>query len=112
MGYRVRQMKLNFRELLGLTTIFIGLVLIPAAWAFSRSLTVIAFILIFIGALLFFTDRMQKRADRMAEGPSAPSLTGGRDMPADIHNHTGWRTGGRRSDSFDGSDDSGGGDGD
>jgi len=89
-----------------------GLVLIPTAWAFSRTLTVIAFFLLVAGALLFYTDRVRKREEMLAKEVSGGSCVGGSPMPTDIHNNTGWRTGGRRADSSDSSVDSGGADGD
>jgi hypothetical protein len=75
-------------------------------------LTVIAYVLIGVGAILFYTERMRKREERMlAEFAGSPTPSG-RAMPTDIHNFSGWGSGGRRADDNDGGSDSGGGDGD
>jgi hypothetical protein len=105
-------MKLTFREIFGLALVIVGLVLIPTAWAFSSTLTVIAFFLLVVGALLFYTDRMRKREEKLAKESSGTGYSGGSPMPTDIHNYKGWRTGGRRADSSDGHDDAGDGGGD
>lgn len=102
-------MKLNLRETSGLALIFLGLVLIPTAWAFSRELTVIAFVLFGVGGALFYTERVQKRDERLAKEAGGSGTSHGTPMPTDIHNYTGWRTGGRRADANDGGDDAGGG---
>ncbi len=104
-------MRLNFRETLGLTLIVLSLILIPTAWTFSRTLTVIAFVLFGVGVALFYTERVQKRDERMAKEAGGSGGDCGSLMPTDIHNHTGWRTGGRRADDNHGGG-GGGGDGD
>jgi uncharacterized membrane protein len=104
-------MRLNFREISGLVLIVLGLIIIPAAWAFSRTLTVIAFVLFGVGVALFYTERIMKREERMAKEAGSSGGYCGNPMPTDIHNYTGWRTGGRRADDNDG-DVGGGGDGD
>jgi uncharacterized membrane protein len=104
-------MRLNLREISGLVLVVLGLIIIPTAWAFSRSLTVIAFVLLGVGVVLFYTERIIKREQRMAKEAGSSDGNCGSPMPTDIHNHTGWRTGGRRADDND-SGDGGGGDGD
>ena len=100
---------MNFREALGLLLIVASLVLVPAAWAFSNLLWALAFVLLVVGAGLFYTERIIKKEEQL-EKESGGSCQGGRAMPTDIHNYTGWRSGGRSS-SFE-SDSSGGADAD
>jgi hypothetical protein len=99
---------MSIRELFGLALIFAGLVLTPVAWTTSRTLWLLSFLLFAVGGALFMTDRILRRmakSDRESGGRSGPA---GQPMPTDIHNYTGWRSGGR-SDSMDGP--SGGSDG-
>jgi len=102
--------RMNFRETAGFVLIVVGLVLVPAAWVFSRLLWLLAFLLLVIGAALFYTARIRKREEAIereggGSGCHRPA------MPTDIHNYTGWRSGGR-SETMDSSSESGGGDGD
>jgi hypothetical protein len=91
---------MSFREWVGLILVAVGLALMPVAWASSRYLWMVAFGVISVGFALFLTDRVQRRMNSSSE--SVCSGHGhGRPMPADIHNHTGWRSGGR-SESMDG----------
>jgi len=85
---------MNTRETLGLILIVIGLILMPVAWMFSRLLWMVAFTVLFFGGYLFYTERMIKREEKLAKetgGDCAP----GSAMPSDIHNYSGWGTGGR-----------------
>jgi hypothetical protein len=92
---------MNFREVAGLVLMTIGAALIPVAWMTSRRLWVIAGVVFIIGAFLFYTKRMHARAAELEkEGGSSTSGTG---VPADIHNYSGWRTGGY-SETMDGAD--------
>ena len=100
---------MNFREVLGLLLIVAALVLVPAAWAFSNLLWALAFVLLIVGAGLFYTERVIKK-EQQIEKESGGSCQGGHAMPTDIHNYTGWRSGGR-SGSFE-SESSGGADAD
>lgn len=83
------------REIFGLVLIAIALVLIPVAWVASRVLWFVAFAMFVGGAFLVFSDRVTRRlaeAEKEGSGSAGPS---GRAMPTDIHNYTGWRSGGR-----------------
>ena len=100
---------MNIREALGLLLIIAALVLVPAAWAFSNLLWALAFVLLVVGAGLFYTERVIKKEEKL-EKESRGSCQGVHAMPTDIHNHTGWRSGGR-SGSFE-SESSGGADAD
>lgn len=101
---------MNAREILGLLLIVVALILVPAAWAFSRLLWMLAFVLFVIGIWLFFTERMMKKEEQLPR-KAADSGRIGRTVPTDIHNYTGWSSGGR-SETMDDSFDSGSGDGD
>lgn len=95
---------MTFREIFGLTITTAGIVILPLAWMFSRLLWLIAGVLIFVGVTLFYTERVRKRAEQLEKeaggGGSGPGV------PGDVHNYSGWQTGGR-SGTMDG--DSGGG---
>lgn len=100
---------MNLREALGLLQIVAALVLVPVAWAFSNLLWALAFVLFVVGAGLFYTERVIKKEEKLAK-ETGGSCQGGHAMPTDIHNYTGWRSGGR-SGSFE-SESSGGSDAD
>ena len=102
--------RMNFRETAGFVLIVVGLVLVPAAWVFSRLFWLLAFLLLVIGAALFYTARIRKREEAI-EREGSRSGCHGPAMPTGIHNYTGWRSGGR-SETMDSSSESGGGDGD
>lgn len=101
---------MNFREAIGFSLIVAGFVLLPTAWAFSRLLWLLAFLLLVVGIALFYTERMRKR-EAAIERETVGSGCQGPVIPTDIHNYTGWGSGGR-SETMDHSSDSGGGDGD
>jgi hypothetical protein len=84
---------MTFREVLGLVLIAVALVLIPVAWTFSRTLWFVAFAVFVVGVVLFFTDRIYRRMSKAEAGGSGGGSSGA--MPTDIHNYTGWRSGGR-----------------
>lgn len=81
-----------------------GLILLPTAWMFSRALWLVAGVLIFVGAFLFVTERVRKRAEQHDR-----ETGGGGGAPGDVHNYSGWRAGGR-SETMDGDSGDGGGD--
>ena len=103
---------MNLREAIGLSLIIVALVLVPVAWAFSRLLWALAFFMFVAGAMLFYTERVRKREEKIEKESGGTSCHGtGTAMPTDIHNYSGWRSGGR-SETMDHSSESGGGDGD
>ena len=103
---------MNFRETIGLLLIITALILVPVAWAFSRLLWALAITLLFAGAILFYTERVRKREEKTEKESGGASCHGtSAAVPTDIHNYTGWRSGGR-SETMDSSVDSGGADGD
>lgn len=77
----------------------VALVLVPTARAFSRLLWVLAFCLLIVGAMLFYTERVRKREEAL-RGKATGHAYHGRALPSDIHNYTGWQHGGR-SDTMD-----------
>ena len=67
-------MKTKSNEFLGLALMIVALLLAVGAWIFSPSLGITAFALFFIGAHLFYTERLQRRAPTPSEqNPAAPS---------------------------------------
>jgi len=100
--------KLTLREIVGLLLIIAALVLTPVAWAFSRLLWLLAFSLFIAGIMCFYTQRMWKREEeRIKKGSDDASChERGAAVPTDIHNYTGWGSGGR-SETMDSSVDSG-----
>lgn len=83
------------REIFGLVLIAIALVLIPVAWAASRGLWFVAFAMFVGGLALVLTDRVTRRMAEADKEGSRTADSSGRAMPTDIHNYTGWRSGGR-----------------
>lgn len=100
---------MNFREWLGLIVLVVSGALVPVGMYVSRLLWADTFIGVCVGAWLLYTERVLRR-EAQAEGEGGGSRLTGREMPGDIHNYSGWRSGGR-SESFE-SESSGGGNGD
>ncbi len=86
---------MSFREIAGFVLIIVGLLLVPVAWMFSRTLWFAAFILVTLGMLLFYTERIERKAGTGAAGHD------GRPLPSDVNDYTDWSTGGH-SGSMDG----------
>lgn len=101
---------MNFREILGLVLAVVGAALVPLGWIVSATIFVIAFALFAVGVGLFYTERRLKRAEEI-EKESFGRRTSGPEVPIDMHNYTGWRSGGRRQD-MESTSESGSGDGD
>jgi uncharacterized protein (DUF58 family) len=103
---------MRLREVIGLLLVIVGLSLLPAAWAFSRLLWALAFMLLLAGFVLFYTERMAKKEEKLEkETGRTSSHRKGTAVPTDIHNYTGWRSGGR-SETMDHSVESSDGDAD
>lgn len=101
---------MNFREGIGLVLAIVGAALVPLGWIVSAKVYLIAFVIFCVGASLLYTDRRLKRAleiqkEDFGRGSSGP------EVPVDIYNYTGWRSGGRRQD-MESISESGGADGD
>jgi hypothetical protein len=91
---REREVKLRFREIVGALLITVSLILVPAAWAFSRALWLLAFFALVSGAWLFYTERnirKEEELDRLSGHRSGQ----GSGRPNDIHDYTGWSRAGR-----------------
>jgi len=102
---------MSLREALGLAFIVVGLALTPVAWTTSRIWWLLVFTLLVIGCSLFVTDRVYRRMMRSErDGGVGRSATSGRSTPTDIHNYSGWRSGGRSETMDDGPGGDGGGD--
>lgn len=84
---------MTFREWTGLGLIVVGLLLLPAAWAFSRALWLLSFSLLTVGVWLFYTRRIERREARL-DKLKGDQCTG-QCIPTDIHNYTGWQQAGR-----------------
>ena len=99
---------MNFRESIGLVLLVVATILIPMGQMFSRSIWMGSFLLFVAGAVLFYTERMVRKEERLDKEATGGSSSGPA-IPADIHNYTRWGSGGRRDTAVD--DFSGGGDG-
>jgi hypothetical protein len=82
--------------------IAIALLVTPVAWLSSRVLWFVAFAMFVSGVALFFTERVMRRISKSEGNGTDSAGSSGRAMPTDIHNYTGWRSGGR-SETMDGS---------
>jgi len=99
----------NFREWLGLVVLVLSVALVPVGRYVSRLLWAASFVGVCVGVWLLYPERMLRR-EAQAESEGGGAKLTGREMPGDIHNYSGWRSGGR-SESFE-SESSGGADGD
>jgi hypothetical protein len=100
---------MSVREITGLLLLIAGVALVPFGWIISHKFLLVAGVLLCVGSWLFYTERAFRREAELARESSGGG-SHGLDIPRDIHNYTGWRTGGRAEpfDSFLESRDSGG----
>jgi len=84
---------MTLREIIGLIISVISLALMPVAWMFSRILWVVSAFMLVLGLVLFYTERMARRTLEFEKQKTGGS--GSPSVPTDIHNYSGWRTGGR-----------------
>jgi hypothetical protein len=103
-------MRLRPREIVGILAVAIGLILVPAAWAFSRTIWLVAFCLFSAGIWLFYTERNLRKAEELDRLSGAGSCQGS-GRSTDINDYTGWSRAGR-SETMDVSGESDGADGD
>ncbi len=80
------------RELLGLVSLVLGILILPLGWIVSHKILLLASLILCIGAWLFFTERLLKKE---LGKESSDISNSGPHVPADVNNYTGWRTGGR-----------------
>ena len=101
---------MEHRNWIGLIFILAGIIIQPIGWMFMFWLQVLSFVLIFIGTLIFVT---QKYIEKSEEKEFGTGRSQGPAMPGDVHDYSGWGKGGR-SESYmsDSSSDGGGGAGD
>ncbi|MBQ4810580.1 hypothetical protein J8M20_04500 [Pseudoalteromonas luteoviolacea] len=93
------------RNWIGLGFIIVGVVLQPVGFMFVFWIQILSFILIFLGAAIFST---QKYLDHKMEKEYSSGHHNGQKLPGDIHDYSGWGEGGR-SESWQSSDGGGGG---
>jgi hypothetical protein len=95
------------REIIGLVLLVAGSCILPLGWIVSHKILFVSILLIGVGVWLFYTERMHKQEEQL-EKESTGSGSSGPGVPSDIHNYTGWRTGGRTQplDSFSSEGDS------
>lgn len=98
------------REFVGLVFLIGGVAVVPLGWIVSHKILLFAALFLGVGAWLFYTARMLKREEQLAK-ESTHGGNYGQPMPGDLHNYTGWRTGGRTQPLDSGSSE-GGSDGD
>jgi hypothetical protein len=82
---------MSARNIFALMLILAGVVLQPVGWMYTHWLTAVSLAAIVAGALLLYVEHSQ-------EGASAGERTDrptGRDMPGDVHGHSGQYSGGR-----------------
>lgn len=84
---------MTLREWTGLGLIVVGLLLLPAAWAFSRPLWLLSFCMFAVGVWSFYTGRVLRRDLELTD--SRGSSRSEKGIPSDINNYTGWQQGGR-----------------
>lgn len=98
------------RELVGLIFLIAGVSIVPLGWIVSHKILLLAGLLLGVGVWIFYTARMFKREEQLAKENTGGGNYGS-PMPGDVHNYTGWRTGGR-TQPLDTSSSEGGSDGD
>jgi len=82
---------MNTTRTVGLIVLLVGVVLQPIGWIYTHWFTAVSFAAIFIGVLLLLHGREQEGVG----GKGTPWRFTGREMPGDIHGHSGQMSGGR-----------------
>ncbi|ABE43579.1 hypothetical protein [Polaromonas sp. JS666] len=82
---------MSARNILAIVLLLVGVVLQPVGWMYATWLAAASFVAIVAGGLLLYVER--GRADEGGGGTSGRSA--GREMPGDIHGHSGQLSGGR-----------------
>jgi hypothetical protein len=85
---------MTVREVAGLLLLIVGTALVPLGWIISHKILLLVGVLVGVGAWLFYTERMLKKEKQLAR-ENTGNGSHGTPLPGDIHNYTGWRTGGR-----------------
>ena len=87
---------MSVREIMGLVFLIVGTAIVPIGWIVSHKILLIAGLFLGVGVWFFYTARVLKREERLAKD-STNSGNDERSVSGDVHNYTGWRTGGRTS---------------
>jgi hypothetical protein len=95
------------REITGLVIVAVGVAVIPLGWYFSRLLWAAAAVLVVVGLILMLTDRVMEREREIANTPAYYVPPSKPSVPADVHNYSGWRDGGRSMGDGDSASDGG-----
>ena len=82
---------MSARTIVGLTLLLAGVVLQPVGRAYIHWLTAVSFALIVAGVLVLYVKRHQE-GGKAGERTDRPT---GREMPGDVHGHSGQYSGGR-----------------
>lgn len=86
--------RLTTRERIGLVFLIAGMAIVPLGWIVSHKILLLSGLLLGVGGSLFYTARMRKREEQIAKECTG-SGNYGPSVPRDVHNYTGWRSGGR-----------------
>ena len=91
---------MDFRKWIGLGSILAGVLIQPIGWMYEFWLQILSFVLIFVGAFIFVTqkyvDKAVKEFNSGGRGRRGRrGRRGGPVMPGDIHDYSGWGKGGR-----------------
>ena len=95
------------RNYIGIVLVAIGMTLIPIGWMFSPIAAIVGWVAFVLGLIIFMTRRYLEKSEEAGFGGSS---RGGSRVPTDIHDHSGWGSGGR-SEGWKSSSDSGDGGG-
>jgi hypothetical protein len=81
-------------RIIGVALVLGGLVLLPIGWMYFRWAHVASFVAILAGAL-FFSLGEKESPEGESDGELFAKRPTGRELPTDIHGHSGWQVGGR-----------------
>jgi len=95
------------RNWIGIVIILIGVILQPVGWIYLVWLQAVSFVLIAIGVFIFVTQKYIEHE----EEKEFNARRRGSGMPGDVHDNSGWGSGGR-SDSWSSGSSEGGDGGD
>jgi hypothetical protein len=86
---------MSIREWIGLCLAVVGTALLPIGWIVNTRLVLLSAALAAVGIALFYTEYRARREAEI-EKESFRGSGSGHGVPTDVHNYTGWRSGGRR----------------
>jgi uncharacterized membrane protein YfcA len=85
----------SVRELAGFVIAAVGVALVPIGWYSSRLLWIASLVLLIIGLLMLFTERVAAREKEIESQSVQYSPPVKQSVPGDVHNYSGWRDGGQ-----------------